>query len=109
MPVHASGLAAFCFMADRALHERIRFQIHERRIADQTFLFHIQLPRIRSLSPLYGLPHRFTSPYTTQQVLFRGGGEGPHPVRKPNEMAPPQKSIRACAEEIVIREVVCGE
>ena len=38
--VDTACFAVFFFVADRALHELVSFEIHKGRFADQTFFFH---------------------------------------------------------------------
>ena len=44
VPVDAPGLAQFLLVAYPALHEHVRFEVLQRRLADQTFFLHIEPP-----------------------------------------------------------------
>ena len=46
VPVDAPGLAQFLLVAYPAFHEYVRFEILQRRLADQTFFLHMRTPII---------------------------------------------------------------
>ena len=56
--VDAPGLAQFFFVAYLAFHEYVRFEVLQRRPADQTFFLHVQTSIIRWFLPLYPDAHR---------------------------------------------------